>query len=102
MTEAEKAQRAEANERHFKLIEVASMIAEFGLTLEEAEDIVGVTLGSDPLPNKHVFCPPPDWLAELCAEIQAGWTPQERERRYAGPKQQEWTAPDISSREMGW
>ena len=85
------------SDRSQKLIEVVSMIEEFAVTLEEAEAIVCVTVGNSPFPTKRVFCQPPEWLAELCDEVQGTWTPAERRRRAKGMIAGPWEAPDIDT-----
>ena len=89
-------------DRAQKLIEVISMVEEFGLTLAESEAIVCVTVGNSPFPTKRVFCPPPEWLAELCDEVQSTWTPEERRRRAEGMIAGPWEAPDIDTSAMAW
>jgi len=84
-------------DRAQKLIEVASMVEEFGLTLAEAEAIVCVTVCNDPLPTNRVLCPPPNWLAELCNEVQETWTPAERRRGAEDMIAEPWEAPDIDT-----
>jgi len=85
------------SDRSQKLIEVVSMIEEFAVTLEEAEAIVCVTVGNSPFPTKRVFCQPPEWLAELCDEVQGTWTLAERRQRAKGMIAGLWEAPDIDT-----
>jgi hypothetical protein len=99
---AEDPEREARSDRRQRLLEVASMMDEFGLTLAEAEELVCVDVGGDRLPAQRIFCPPPDWLAELCAEVRESWTPEETNRRIVGDKSDTWDIQDIDTRELVW
>ena len=99
---ADDTEREARSDRKSRLIELASMVDEFGLSIEEAEAIVGVNVDGEPLPSKRIFVPPPDWLAELCAEVRESWDQDETKRRIVGDKSDCWDMPELSSRELGW
>ncbi|MFO0900091.1 MAG: hypothetical protein U0836_21875 [Pirellulales bacterium] len=46
------------------------------------------------------YLPTPDEIARTCAEIRAGWTPEERADRWQGPKRVRWEFPQVALRDM--
>ncbi|MEW4490240.1 hypothetical protein AB1L42_19300 [Thalassoglobus sp. JC818] len=45
--------------------------------------------------SQRVADPTPAEIRERCKEIQAGWTAEERERRWVGGAREDWTVPQV-------
>jgi len=51
--------------------------------------------------RKHsAYLPTPEEIARACAEIQAGWSSQERADRWQGRKRMRWEFPLVAMREV--